>query len=224
MTPPLLHLHNLQKSYQHPAGSIVVLNGVNAEVNAGETVAILGPSGSGKSTLLSLLAGLDRPSAGHIKLLGDDIGKMPEKQLATFRARHLGIVFQQFHLMSHLSARENVALPLKIAGKRDAADKAAEALAAVGLGHRMAHFPHELSGGECQRVAIARALIGRPPLILADEPSGNLDTKTGEQVMRLLFNLVREHKSTLILVTHNEDLSRWCDRRLTLQQGTLLNA
>lgn len=220
----MLALRNLQKSYEHPAGRIDVLIGVEAVIEPGETVAIIGPSGSGKSTLLSLLAGLDRPTSGRIELLGEDIGSMTERKLTTFRARNLGIVFQQFHLMSHLSAAENAALPLKIARDAEANEKATAALTAVGLGHRTGHYPHELSGGECQRVAIARALVSRPPLILADEPSGNLDGKTGEQVMRLLFDLVREHRSTLILVTHNEALSRWCDRRLVLQQGKLVDA
>lgn len=217
----MLTLAALTKSYAHPSGEIPVLTGVTASVAAGETVAIIGPSGSGKSTLLSLLAGLDRPTSGKIELLGSDIGSMAERDLTGFRAKNLGIVFQQFHLMSHLSAVENVALPLKIAGNATARERATKALSEVGLGHRLAHYPHELSGGERQRVAIARALVGRPPLILADEPSGNLDVKTGEQVMRLLFDLVKEQRSTLILVTHNEELARWCDRRLVLHQGQL---
>src|SRR5690606_6565579 len=141
---------------------------VNAEVKTGEKVAVLGPSGSGKSTLLALLAGLDRPTSGEILLLGKDLATMDEREMTTFRARHLGIVFQQFHLMTHLTAEENVALPLRIAGATTSRAEAAEALARVGLGQRLAHYPHQLSGGECQRVAIARAMIGRPPLILAD--------------------------------------------------------
>jgi putative ABC transport system ATP-binding protein len=220
----MLSLSGVGKSYPHPSGSITVLSGVDAEIAAGETVAIVGPSGSGKSTLLTLLAGLDRPTSGAVRLLGEDIGRMSEKALTGFRARNLGIVFQQFHLMSHLSAEENVALPRKIAADPQAHAQAQAALGEVGLAHRLAHFPHELSGGERQRVAIARALIGRPPLILADEPSGNLDGRTGEQVMRQLFELVRTHRSTLILVTHNEELARWCDRRLVLHEGRLHDA
>lgn len=217
----MLSLKAVGKSYAHASGPVTVLTDVTAEVRSGERVAILGPSGSGKSTLLALLAGLDRPTQGSISILGQDIGRMDERALTAFRAKHLGIVFQQFHLMSHLTASENVALPLRIAGDHGAADKAANALARVGLGARLTHFAHEMSGGECQRVAIARAMIGRPPLILADEPSGNLDVRTGNDVMRLLFDLVSEEKATLILVTHNEALAAWCDRRLTLGQGRL---
>lgn len=219
----MLSLEGLCKSYDHAAGAVPVLSDVNAHIKAGEKVAVIGPSGSGKSTLLALLAGLDRPSQGKIALLGQDIGSMDESRLTEFRAQHLGIVFQQFHLMSHLTAAENVALPLRIAGDTDAPRKAGEALGRVGLGARLTHFPHELSGGECQRVAIARAMIGKPPLILADEPSGNLDAKTGDQVMRLLFDLVEAEKATLILVTHNDSLAAWCDRRLVLSQGRLIN-
>lgn len=219
----MLSLEGLCKSYDHAAGPVPVLTDVNATIGAGERVAVIGPSGSGKSTLLALLAGLDRPTRGRVALLGEDIGTMDEERLTAFRARNLGIVFQQFHLMSHLTAAENVALPLRIAGAPDAPAKAKEALARVGLGARLSHFPHELSGGECQRVAIARAMIGRPPLILADEPSGNLDAKTGDQVMRLLFDLVQAEKATLILVTHNEGLAAWCDRRLVLSQGRLVH-
>jgi len=222
----MLKLTNVRKSYPHPAGDVPVLVDVTASIARGERVAILGPSGSGKSTLLALLAGLDRPTSGTIEIAGADLGGLSERALTAFRARHLGIVFQQFHLMSHLTAHENVALPLRIAGApspQAAAEPAAAALAAVGLGHRLTHFPHQLSGGECQRVAIARALVGRPPLILADEPSGNLDMKTGESVMHLLFDLAKEHGTTLILVTHNEDLATWCDRCLILADGRLVD-
>jgi putative ABC transport system ATP-binding protein len=220
----MLALRDVHKSYPHASGAVAVLRGVEAEIRRGETVAILGPSGSGKSTLLALLAGLDRPTRGRVELLGEDVGALSERRLTEFRARNLGIVFQQFHLMSHLTALVNVALPLKIAGAGDAVARARAALDAVGLGPRTGHYPHELSGGECQRVAIARAMVGRPPLILADEPSGNLDQRTGEQVMRLLFDLVAAHESTLILVTHNDELSRWCNRRLSLSDGRLAHA
>jgi putative ABC transport system ATP-binding protein len=223
----MLRLSGIRKSYAHPAGEVQVLTDVNAEVRCQQRVAIVGPSGSGKSTLLALLAGLDRPTGGRIELDGRDLGPLSERELTAFRARTLGIVFQQFHLMAHLTAQENVALPLRIAARdgggsaKAAAAKAAEALAQVGLGHRLTHAPHELSGGECQRVAIARALVGEPPVLLADEPSGNLDTKTGEQVMSLLFELVAARGSTLVLVTHNEELAGRCDRRLVLGGGRL---
>jgi putative ABC transport system ATP-binding protein len=224
----MLRLTGVTKSYPHPAGAVPVLTGVNATIRRRERVAIVGPSGSGKSTLLALLAGLDRPSGGRIELGGVDLGTLPERALTAFRAKTLGIVFQQFHLMAHLTAVENVALPLRIAGgaasAAEAATKAAGMLAQVGLGHRLTHAPHELSGGECQRVAIARALVGEPPLILADEPSGNLDTRTGEQVMSLLFELVAARGSTLVLVTHNDELAGRCDRRLVLGGGMLAGA
>jgi len=218
----ILHLQNLKKSYPHSSGAIEVLMGINTQILKGQSVAIIGPSGSGKSTLLSMLAGLDAPTSGSISIAGNHLEKMSEEELTDYRAKNLGIVFQKFHLMSHLTAQENVALPLKIAEDSQWAAKSIGALESVGLGHRLAHFPHELSGGECQRVAIARAMVGNPPIILADEPSGNLDSKTGESVMELLFNLVREHKGTLVLVTHNEELAKQCDRQLTLQEGLLI--
>lgn len=220
----LLSMRDVKKSYRHASGEISVLRGVDAEVAPGRTLAVLGPSGAGKSTLLSLMAGLDRPTSGVVAIAGEDIGAMGEEALTRFRAQRLGIVFQQFHLMSHLSALENVALPLYIAEDRHAQPRAVEALRQVGLAKRLSHFPHELSGGECQRVAIARALVAAPPLLLADEPSGNLDARTGDQVMRLLFDLVKERGTTLVLVTHNEELAAWCDSRLTLTDGKLVHA
>jgi len=220
----MLKLTGLSKSYPHSSGPIAVLTGINAEVKTSERVAVLGPSGSGKSTLLALLSGLDQPTSGTIELAGTVLGSLSERQLTSYRARYLGIVFQQFHLMAHLSALENVMLPLRIAGLHDVGPRATEALNDVGLGHRLSHRPQQLSGGECQRVAIARAIVGEPALILADEPSGNLDSKTGEQVMTLLFDLVRQRHSTLVLVTHNEHLASWCDRRLLLNGGRLVDA
>jgi putative ABC transport system ATP-binding protein len=218
----ILKLTALRKSYPHPAGQVEVLRGVDATFSAGEKVAVLGPSGSGKSTLLALVAGLDRPTAGSVVLAGTALETLNERDLTRYRAVRLGIVFQQFHLMSHLTSTENVALPLAITGGSDAAAKAREALTQVGLGHRLKHYPHELSGGESQRVAIARALVTGPPVLLADEPSGNLDAKTGGLVMRQLFERVTAAAATLILVTHNEELASWCDRRLLLHDGRLL--
>lgn len=219
----MLSIDAVTKHYPHSAGEVPVLSGVTATIAAGEVVAVLGPSGSGKSTLLALLAGLDRPSAGRIMFRGSDLGALSERELTQFRARHLGIVFQQFHLMGHLTAQENVALPLRIAGTKDAHEAAAALLAQVGLGPRCHHFPSELSGGECQRVAIARAMVAQPDLILADEPSGNLDARTGGHVIGLLFDLVRSRGTTLVLVTHNEDLAARCDRRLVLSAGRLID-
>lgn len=217
----MLTLEKVTKVYEHQRGVITVLQDLDFAVRPAEKVAILGPSGSGKSTLLSLLSGLDRPTQGTVKLLDQDLGAMEEKQVTKLRAKTIGIVFQQFHLMSHLTALENVALPLRILRRTTPYEKATQALEQVGLGSRLNHFPHQMSGGECQRTALARAIVTEPPLILADEPSGNLDSQTGDFVMKILFDLVSQTKSTLILVTHNEALSQWCSRRLLLKGGKL---
>jgi len=218
---PILKVHRACKSFQQGNHRVDVLEHLNMHANAGEKVAILGPSGCGKSTLLSLLAGLDKPDVGTVEIDGQDLAKMSEDERSKTRSEKLGIVFQQYHLMRNLTAIENVGLPLEILGKADYADRARVALKEVGLSHRVAHFPSEMSGGECQRVAIARALVTRPSVVLADEPSGNLDQKTGEEVMDLLFKLCKEHKITLILVTHNRELADHCDRALLLKDGAL---
>jgi len=218
---PILKVHRACKSFQQGNHRVDVLEHLNMHANAGEKVAILGPSGCGKSTLLSLLAGLDKPDVGTVEIDGQDLAKMSEDERSKTRSEKLGIVFQQYHLMRNLTAIENVGLPLEILGKADYADRARVALKEVGLSHRVAHFPSEMSGGECQRVAIARALVTRPSLVLADEPSGNLDHKTGEEVMDLLFSLCNEHGITLILVTHNRELANRCDRALLLKDGAL---
>jgi putative ABC transport system ATP-binding protein len=217
----VLSLRNVEKSYPHPSGEVAVLKGVDLNVNPGKSLAILGPSGCGKSTLLALLAGLDFPSQGQIEILGKDITSMTEDKLAKLRSREVGIVFQQFHLMEHLTAQENVELPVRIQGGADYQTEARVALSSVGLSERRDHFPRELSGGECQRVAIARAIVGRPKILLADEPSGNLDEVTGKQVMDLLFQVVTEHQVTLILVTHNQMLAGRCDEQKTIRDGKL---
>lgn len=217
----LLNVQNLSKTYQQGGARIDVLQDLSLAMAEGETVAVLGQSGSGKSTLLSLLAGLDLPDRGAIEVDRQDIVRMSEVELAAFRAKNLGIVFQQFHLMSNLTALENVALPLEITDTPKALTKAAQVLAQVGLEARASHFPHQLSGGERQRVAMARAMVTAPRLLLADEPSGNLDAKTGEQVMQQLFDLVGRRKMTMILVTHNEALARRCGRQLRLENGKL---
>lgn len=218
---PILKVHQACKSFQQGNHKVKVLERLDLEVNKGEKVAILGPSGCGKSTLLSLLAGLDNPGSGTVEIDGIDIAKINEDQLSQTRSEKLGIVFQQYHLMRNLTAVENVGLPLEILGTADFADRARTALKEVGLDHRATHFPSEMSGGECQRVAIARALVTRPSLILADEPSGNLDQKTGDEVMDILFNLCREHTISLVLVTHNRELADRCDRSLLLKEGAL---
>lgn len=214
-------VRNLSKTYRQADTPIEVLRQVNLEIAPGESIAILGQSGSGKTTLLSLIAGLDRPDAGQVIVCGKDVNGMTEEELTKFRAAHLSIVFQQFHLMKYLNVLENVALPLELAGDPDAAPKAHAVLERVGLAHRLGHLPHQLSGGEKQRVAIARGLVTRPKLLLADEPSGNLDAKTGDAVMNLLFEQVKETGTALLLVTHNEALAERCDRRLKLTGGVL---
>ena len=211
----------MSKRFDTPAGPIDVLQGIQREVARGETVAIIGESGSGKSTLLSLLAGLDAPTEGSIRVRGHDLGAMGESELARFRASELGIVFQQFHLMGGLTALENTSLPLELQRVEGAVEQARVALEHVGLSNRADHLPAKLSGGECQRVAIARALVVEPALLLADEPSGSLDARTGETVMALLFDLVKRRDTTLLLVTHSETLAASCDRRLQLVDGKL---
>ena len=210
-------------SLHYPLGSerIEVLRSVNLRIAAGERIAITGPSGSGKTSLLLLLSGLERPTAGQIRIDGTELSAMDADALADLRRDRMGIVFQSFHLLPSLSALDNVALPLQMAGRRDAFERAGELLHRVGLGDRLQHHPSQLSGGEQQRVAIARALVHRPRLLLADEPTGNLDDHTGEAIRALLFELNRETGSTLVLITHDPDFAARCDRVLRLQDGQL---
>lgn len=214
-----LNIQNISKSFHQGDNQIQVLKGISATIQAGEIVSIVGQSGSGKSTLLSILAGLERPDQGAILVDGKDMTRMSEKEITDFRAHHISIVFQQYHLVSHLTALENVMLPLEILGRAEAEKKARELLEDMGLSHRQDHFPNQLSGGECQRVAIARALVVEPKLLLADEPSGNLDTETGEKVMDKFFAAAKKYGATTILVTHSPDLARRCQRALELKQG-----
>ena len=217
----ILEISGLYKSFPHAGtGQIEVLKNLNLEVQEGETVAVVGQSGSGKSTLLSLLAGLDRQTYGSLRLRDQQISEMSEAKLTQFRAENIGIIFQQFYLMPHLTALENVSLPLEMFGHEDSQVRAREALKHVGLAEREKHFPHQLSGGESQRVAIARAVVIRPSILLADEPTGNLDNATGVQVANLLFDLVNTTGLTLLLVTHNTELAQRCSRQLTLYSGT----
>ena len=217
----IISLNKISKTYFQGTQKIEVLYGLNLDVKSSETVAILGQSGTGKSTLLSLLAGLDVPDFGTVEVNKQDLSKLSQDKLSQFRAKNLGVIFQQYHLMSNLTALENVGIPLELQKVNDFQSAALEALKMVGLSHRISHFPSQLSGGECQRVAIARAIVGKPKLILADEPSGNLDDKTGKEVMDLLFKLCKEREQTLILVTHNYDLAQNCDRTLVLKDGKL---
>ena len=217
----LLEINQLYKSFpQADHGQIDVLKNINLEINEGETVAVVGQSGSGKSTLLSLMAGLDRQTTGSLRLRDKEISEMSEVKLTQFRAENIGIIFQQFYLMPHLTALENVSLPLEMFGYEDYLNRAKEALEQVGLSDREQHFPHQLSGGESQRVAIARAVVARPSILLADEPTGNLDNETGVQVANLLFDLVKTTGMTMLLVTHNTEMAKRCSRQLTLQFGT----
>ena len=217
----LLEINQLYKSFpQADHGQIDVLKNINLEIHEGETVAVVGQSGSGKSTLLSLLAGLDRQTKGSLRLRDKEISEMSEVKLTQFRAENIGIIFQQFYLMPHLTALENVSLPLEMFGYEDYLNRAKETLQQVGLSDREQHFPHQLSGGESQRVAIARAVVGRPSILLADEPTGNLDNETGVQVANLLFDLVKTTGMTMLLVTHNTEMAKRCTRQMTLQFGT----
>ena len=217
----LLEIKKLYKSFpQAGHGQIDVLKNINLEIHEGETVAVVGQSGSGKSTLLSLMAGLDRQTTGSLRLRDKEISEMSEVKLTQFRAENIGIIFQQFYLMPHLTALENVSLPLEMFGYEDYLNRAKETLEQVGLSDREQHFPHQLSGGESQRVAIARAVVARPSILLADEPTGNLDNETGVQVANLLFDLVKTTGMTMLLVTHNTEMAKRCSRQLTLQFGT----
>jgi putative ABC transport system ATP-binding protein len=204
------------------AGAVNVLRGVSLRMAAGATASLIGPSGSGKTTLLMTAAGLVRPSKGRVEVAGTDLSKLDEDGLARFRRDAVGIVFQGFHLVPTMTALENVALPLEFAGRHDAFEIAAESLAAVGLASRREHYPAELSGGEQQRVALARAFAAAPKLILADEPTGNLDGATGKQVMDLLFRLADERGTTLLLVTHELDLARRAQRIIELADGKIV--
>jgi putative ABC transport system ATP-binding protein len=218
----ILELKNIRKSFKQPrAGTIQVLNNINFSIDAGETIAITGHSGSGKTTLLSLIAGLDLPDTGEILLDGENLCRMKENQLARFRALKIGMIFQQFHLMPHLTARENISLPLEILKQDDISRRVDDMLEKVGLTDRQHHVPAQLSGGENQRVAIARALIITPKLLLADEPTGNLDIQTGNKIAALLFDLVEKENKTLIIVTHNLTLAGQCQRVRKLEHGSL---
>lgn len=220
---PVLAANAIRKSFASPAGTIDVLRGVDLAVAAGERVSVRGESGAGKTTLLQILGGLDAPDSGELFWNGERITGRGNAFLARARTKLIGYVFQFFHLVPELTALENVLLAARIAGTpvRAAREQARELLARVGLGERVGHLPAKLSGGECQRVAIARALVNRPPLILADEPTGNLDERTGESVMSLLLDVCRERDAALFLVTHNLEFADRADRRLVLRRGVL---
>lgn len=218
---PIIVVKGLGKSVRLGQESLTILEGIDLQVNSGETVALVGASGSGKSTLLGLLAGLDLPSQGDIEILGKSLSELDEEGRARLRAEQIGFVFQSFLLLPTMTALENVMLPAELRGERDCEPRARELLAAVGLGERLHHLPPRLSGGEQQRVAIARAFMTRPSLLLADEPTGNLDSKTGEKVIELLFELNRKHGTTLVVVTHDHQLAERCQRQLVMTAGRL---
>ena len=218
----VLEAHGLGKQVSSPEGTLTILSGVSFMIEAGASVAVVGASGAGKSTLLALLAGLDLPTEGHVVLNGNNLSQLDEDGRAKVRADSVGFVFQSFHLVPSLNALENVMLPLELAGHETARRSARDIIDKVGLGERWSHYPAQLSGGEKQRVAIARAFAAEPAVLFADEPTGNLDSNTGANIMNLMFELNRESSTTLVLVTHDQTLADRCDRVITLDSGKMI--
>jgi len=218
---PLVHVTDLHLTVPAASGPVNILAGIDLDIEAGESVGLVGPSGSGKTSLLMVLAGLERATSGTVRLAGQDLTRLDEDGLARLRRHSVGIVFQSFHLIPTMTALQNVALPLELAGSENAEDRARAALQSVGLGHRLTHLPGQLSGGEQQRVALARAFVPHPALLLADEPTGNLDLATGKLVMDLLFGMQAQHGTTLLLITHDPQLAERCDRQVHMQDGKL---
>ena len=221
MEDPAVELENVHLSLGRGAARVHILKGISLKIGRGETAALTGPSGSGKSTLLMVMAGLERPDLGSVKVDGIGLGRLGEDALARFRGARIGIVFQSFHLIPTMTALENVAIPLELAGIAEAFARASAELAAVGLDDRLRHYPAQLSGGEQQRVALARALVHHPAILVADEPTGNLDEATGAGIIDLLFALKRDRGATLILVTHDSALAGKCERRIWLHSGRI---
>jgi putative ABC transport system ATP-binding protein len=221
---PLVLVRDLHLTVPSTAGPVNILRGIDLSIRPGEAVGLVGPSGSGKTSLLMVLAGLERATSGSIRLAGEEVTALDENALARLRRQRIGIVFQAFHLIPTMTALENVAVPLELAGRRDADTRARAALEAVGLGHRLTHLPGQLSGGEQQRVALARAFAPEPRLLLADEPTGNLDHATGAAVMDLLFALRARTGATLLLITHDAELAARCDRQVHLADGRVVQA
>lgn len=219
MIDPVLSLKDVHLALDGNAGRVEILHGITLEVEKGQSLGLIGPSGSGKSSLLMLMGGLERATGGSVMALGQNLGAMSEDALARFRRDHMGVVFQSFHLIPTMTALENVATPLELAGHRDAFERAAAELETVGLAHRADHYPAQMSGGEQQRVALARASAPRPHILLADEPTGNLDETNGDAIMDLLFGLRDRHGATLVLVTHAPSLAARCDRVVRLRDG-----
>jgi putative ABC transport system ATP-binding protein len=224
MTDAMIVTRNLFVTLPSQAGAVNIIRGIDLSISSGETVGLIGPSGSGKSTLLMVLAGLEPASRGEVVVSGHDYANMDEDALSRFRRSHVGIVFQSFHLVPTMTAVENVALPLELAGDAAAFEKAEAMLAEVGLSHRLTHYPAQMSGGEQQRTALARALVANPPVLFADEPTGNLDQNTGRQIMDLILRLAAERGTTVLLITHDRALADRCARVETMQDGQLLSA
>jgi putative ABC transport system ATP-binding protein len=218
----MIHLDAIDLTLPSEAGPVHILKGLSLDIAAGETVSVVGPSGSGKSSMMMIVGGLERQTAGTVRVADHDLAALDEDGLARFRRDNVGIVFQDFHLIPTMTALENVAIPLEFAGRRDAFDRAADALSKVGLGARLRHYPGQLSGGEQQRTALARAFATQPKLLLADEPTGNLDGGTGETVMQLLFGMCRDQGSTLLLITHDKTIAARCDRQVELVDGRIV--
>jgi putative ABC transport system ATP-binding protein len=221
MISPVISLKDVALTLRGNAGPVNILRGISLNVERGETLGLVGPSGSGKSSLLMLMGGLESATGGSVTALGHDLTRLDEDALARFRRAHMGVVFQSFHLIPMMTALENVATPLELAGDRDAFARARASLEEVGLGARLDHYPAQLSGGEQQRVALARAVVTRPEILLADEPTGNLDGVTGETIIRLLFDLRDRHGATLVMVTHAPEIATRCDRVIRLRDGML---
>ncbi|MDP7604982.1 MAG: ABC transporter ATP-binding protein [Alphaproteobacteria bacterium] len=220
----ILSLEDVALTLASAAGAVNILRGVDLDVAPGETLGVVGPSGSGKSTLMSVIAGLERPTSGSVSVAGHRLGELSEDELALFRRNHVGIVFQSFHLIPTMTAIENVAIPLKLAGRRDAFAAAGAMLERVGLEARLGHYPSQLSGGEQQRVALARAFAGGPDLVLADEPTGNLDSETGAAIVDLMFGIQARDGSTLLLITHDDAVAERCKRIVQMNDGRLHDA
>jgi putative ABC transport system ATP-binding protein len=223
MSDPIIAVEHVTRQVTDSTGTLTILHDIDFALRPRESTAIVGASGSGKSTLLAIVAGLDLPTQGTVRLAGIDIFKLSEDERAALRAQKLGFVFQSFQLLGHLTAQENVMLPLELLGRGDARAKAGEMLRRVGLGERLSHYPRTLSGGEQQRVALARAFVVEPAVLLADEPTGSLDFATGERVMQLMFDMNRESGTTLVLVTHDRSIAARCDRQLHIEAGRLVN-
>ena len=220
----IVDLSDVHVTLNSSAGAVHILRGIDLQIAAGETVSVVGPSGAGKSTMMMIMAGLEHASSGSVRVAGRELTEMDEDALAIFRRDHVGIVFQAFHLVPTMTALENVAIPLEFAGCSDAFERAQDELVAVGLGHRLGHYPSQLSGGEQQRVALARALVPSPALLLADEPTGNLDGATGAQIVELMFELSARRDATLVLITHDMKLAERCRRNIRVADGLVVDS